>query len=331
MSPQLTSRAHDEDVPIVDLSGYLADQPGALGEAAARMRHGLERVGFFFVVGHGVPPSLRERMIELTAAFHELPEEEKLRLRFDPSLVGYMPNRGELPQTSAYYTGTRKADVGEAFFVQRDWGGGGSGARNRWPDRPEGLRETAIEYYEALEKLAYRMLPLYAAALDLPLDYFADKFDRLRDLSILRLAHMPPGELEEDEYNVGPHTDSSFMTLLATSNHPGLQILTRSGRWMKAPVIRDSFCVNAGDMLTRWSNGRVLSTPHRVINESGQHRYSIPFFLQPPADTVIECLPTCCTAANPPAEPAITAGEYFRWFLDANFALGDKSFDRSEA
>lgn len=328
MTTQLTSRAHDEEVPVIDLSSYLAGEAGALERTAAQMGPALERIGFFFVVGHGIPWSLRDRVIERAAAFHALSEEEKLLLRFDESLVGYMPNHGELPQTSSYYTGTKKADVGEAFFVRRDWGGCNVGVRNRWPIRLEGFRETAVEYYEAVEALAHRMLPLYAVSLDLPPNYFADKFDRLEDLSILRLAHMPPGQLEADEYNVGPHTDSSFMTLLATSNHPGLQILTRSGRWMKAPVIPGAFCVNAGDMLTRWSNGRVLSTPHRVINESGAHRYSIPFFLQPPADTVLECLPSCCGPENPPKEPPITTGAYFRWFVDANFAVGEKTFER---
>jgi isopenicillin N synthase-like dioxygenase len=327
----LVSYAFDEELPVIDLSGFLSGANGALESTAALVRHALERIGFFFIVGHRIPWSLRDKTIKLSADFHALDEEAKLPLRFDESFVGYMPNRGELPTTSVYSTGTKKADVGEAFFIRRDWGGANTATTNRWPEKPDGFREMAIEYYEAVDDLAHRMLPLYAVALDLPADYFSDKFDFQRDLSILRLAHMPPGELEEDEFNVGPHTDSSFMTLLATSDHPGLQILTRSGRWLKAPVISGAFCVNSGDILTRWSNGRVLSTPHRVINESGEHRYSIPLFLQPPDDTMIECLPTCCSLSNPVKEAPITAGAYLRWFLDANFAIGGKTFDRVEA
>ena len=35
--------------------------------------------------------------------------------------------------------------------------------------------------------------------------------------------------------------------------------------------------MNIGDMLHRWSNGLLISTPHRVINYSGKESYSCPF------------------------------------------------------
>jgi isopenicillin N synthase-like dioxygenase len=319
------SRAVDEEIPVIDMGDFLAEKPGALEATAARIGYALERIGFFFVVNHGVPWTLRDRVVEQTARFHALPLEQKMRLRMNEELVGYMPTRGELPRTSPYYTGTKKADVGEAFFIRRDWGPTQSAAPNQWPEGLAGFRETLVEYYEALEDLAHRMLPLYAVALDLEPDYFAPHFSRYECINYLRMAHMPADTLEDDEFNVGPHTDSSFATVLATSDQPGLQLLTRTGKWMKAPLIREAFCVNSGDILTRWSNGRALSTPHRVINESGRDRYSVPFFLHPPADTMIECLPTCCGPTNPAKEPPISAGAYLRWFLDANFAIHDKT------
>jgi hypothetical protein len=44
---------------------------------------------------------------------------------------------------------------------------------------------------------------------------------------------------------------------------------------------------------------RFLSTPHRVLNSSGVHRYSIAFFFGPALDSVIKFLPSCVSTAHP--------------------------------
>jgi isopenicillin N synthase-like dioxygenase len=59
--------------------------------------------------------------------------------------------------------------------------------------------------------------------------------------------------------------------------------------------------VNIGDMMARWTNQVFSSTVHRVINTKAPQadRYSIPFFLNPNYDTVVDCLPTCTDDNNP--------------------------------
>ena len=138
------------------------------------------------------------------------------------------------------------------------------------------------------------------------------------------LNHFPPNPLEPDQFNVGPHTDSSFVTLLATSRVPGLQLLGRTGQWFPAPPIPGSILFNSGDMLTRWTNGRFLSTPHRVLNHSGRDRYSIPLFVHPNPDFEISCLPTCSGPDNPPKHPPITSQAYLEWFMSENFKHASK-------
>ena len=67
---------------------------------------------------------------------------------------------------------------------------------------------------------------------------------------------------------------------------------------MDVTPIDGTIVVNAGDLLTRWSNDLIRSTKHRVIRPpSEQHdeghpaRYSIAYFGNPDFDRLIEALP----------------------------------------
>ena len=109
-------------------------------------------------------------------------------------------------------------------------------------------------------------------------------------------------------------------TLLAQDDSGGLQVRPRGGDWIEAPPIADTYVLNVGDMLARWTNDRFVSTPHRVINRSGGDRYSLPYFLDPAMDALIECLPTCTDARHPPRYEPVTYGEYLLERLDKNYA-----------
>ena len=51
------------------------------------------------------------------------------------------------------------------------------------------------------------------------------------------------------------------------------------------------FVINIGDMLDKLTQGRYLSNPHRVLNASGRHRMSYPYFLEPSWDAEVVPLP----------------------------------------
>ena len=148
-----------------------------------------------------------------------------------------------------------------------------------------------------------------------------DAFDRpfAESQFSFRLSHYPPVKAEVNQFGIAPHTDANFLTFLAQTEIPGLQVRLPSGEWDDVPFVPGSFAVNSGDMLHRWSNGRVKSTPHRALPPVGRHRYAIPFFLGPHIDTVIECLPTCQGPGDPPRFPPITYEAYLPWWYDANY------------
>ncbi len=301
-------------IPVVDLGPFLAGAPGACEATAAELRIVCETIGFFTIVNHGVPAELIEATFAEAARFHAQPIEAKLRVKANAVMQGYLPLRGSTSRASNLITAT-KPNENEAFFIKRS--GDDCGAADRWPSDLPGFREATLRYYDAMDALAQSLMPLYARALDLPADYFATLCDR--PLSSLRLTHYPPARYGADEYGLAPHTNSTFLTLLAQNKVPGLQIRASDGTWFDADVVPNGFVVNTGDVLHRWSNGRFLSTPHRAFNLSSGPRYAIPYFFHPNPDTMIDCLPTCRIAGEAPRFEAMTAGDYLAWFRGRNY------------
>lgn len=303
------------NLPVLDLAPYMAGEAGAAERLAAELREINETIGFMTIIGHGVPAELTQATFDQAARFHAQPIDDKLAVKVNLQMQGYLPMRGSTTRTSTLSTGN-KPNENEAFFIKRVVGEAGDND-GRWPADLPGFRETALQYYDAMDDLAQKLLPLYALALGLQRDYFADKCDK--PLTGLRLTHYPPVAYGSDQYGIAPHSDSSFITLLAQNKVPGLQVKTREGNWIDAEVIPNSFVVNTGDVLHRWTNGRFLSTPHRAFNTSQSARYAIPFFFHPNPDTLIDCLPGCEVAGEAPRFPAMTTEEYMSWFRGRNY------------
>jgi len=218
-----------DTIPVLDLGPYREGAPGALDATAAELRRVCETVGFLTIVNHGVPASLIDETFAAAVAFHAQPLDIKMRAKVDSDMRGYVPLRGSTTRATAL-TEARKPNENEAFFMKRQRQPDGSvdlGMPDRWPAEPAGFGDTALRYYDAMDGLAQRLLPLYARALDLPADFFATLCDR--PLTNLRFTHYPPADYGADEYGLAPHTDSSFFTLLAQNKVPGLQIRTVEG------------------------------------------------------------------------------------------------------
>src|SRR6266550_610711 len=136
---------------------------------------------------------------------------------------------------------------------------------NRWPEDMPEFRAATTAYYRAMEVMTTRLVPLFALALDLPADYFSAAFAEPN--CTIRLIHYPPHPSPEDnEFGFAPHTDNNFITFLAQSKLPGLEVRTAEGDWIRPPAVPGTFVVNTGAMLARYSNDRFRATPHRVIN-----------------------------------------------------------------
>ncbi|MBS0520861.1 MAG: isopenicillin N synthase family oxygenase [Proteobacteria bacterium] len=321
------------EIPVIDLGPYLADESGALERAAGELRHALTKIGFYFIVNHGISRDKISSVFEQTKRFHALPLEEKMALKIDQNTTGYLPMRGNTLRTSTVQAGT-KPNLNEAFFVKRELPADHPDVLanrryrgpNRWPSSLPGFRETVVDYCSDLERLVQKMVHIYARALDLPAQYFDAAFQDPQ--FSLRMTHYPHQDGPAvDEFGLAPHTDTSFLTLLAPNDVPGLSIRTQDGGWIDAPAIPDAYVVNGGQMLQRWTNDFFLATPHRAVNRSGGERYALPFFCDANIDWPIAAVPTTVGPDRPPKYPTTYYTDYMTWYQKRNYDVLNQTQD----
>jgi len=313
-----------ERIPVIDLTPLLQD--GDPRPVAAAMRRACGDLGFFYVCNHGVNAELRNAYFAQARAFFDLPLAEKLKVDVRRSVA----HRGFFPLHAENNDPDASLDLKEGFDIMAEQAPDDARVRagwsfhgpNQWPDDMPGFRHTAERYYAALTALGENLMQAVAVVLDLPADFFDDKLTDAggQPLAMLRMLHYPPqtGAIRKSEIGTGAHTDYGLLTILAQDDNGGLQIKAPDGGWIDAPPLPETFVVNIGDILQRWSGGRLKSTPHRVINTSGAERYSAPFFYHAAYDTVIDRLPSCEDVTAP--EAPITAGAYMWQRFSATFA-----------
>jgi isopenicillin N synthase-like dioxygenase len=297
-------------VPTLSLRQQATD-PQAFADAIGAS---FRRFGFAIVADHGIPDELVKRAWAATEAFFALPEEEKRRHHVPGGggARGYTPFKTEIAKDAS------TVDLKEFWHVGRELPAGHPYAKdmaaNIWPERPEGFRDTFLELFAAFDTAGDKLLSGIARHLGLPDRWFDPA---VKDgNSVLRLLHYPPIPADAEGVRAGAHEDINLITLLLGAEEAGLELLDRdSGRWLSVKPPEGALVVNVGDMLQRLTNHVLPSTTHRVVNpppeRRGHSRYSMPFFLHPAPDFLIESLPATVTAENPNRYPEpITAHDY---------------------
>src|SRR5262249_28240677 len=313
-------------IPLIDVGPAFRGEPGAIETVALELRRACETVGFFYLAGHGVPQAAIDDAFAASRAVHDVPTETKPSLKINRDHIGHHAGDARVPRHSAV-TKPARPNFLESFFLSRGRGadapdvvaGAPLRGRNQWPDGHARMRAAMVTYFKTLEKLGERLLPILSRSLGLSADFFAPFFQNEAHIN-LRFLHYPPQETDDDEqFGQGPHTDNSFITVLAREDVPGLAVRLPNGEWMAPPVIPGTFLVNLGNIMKRWSNDRFLSTPHGVLNDSGKDRYSIAFFYSPNVDAAIECVPTCVSADDPARYPRAVYRDLVLEFYNANY------------
>lgn len=278
----------------------------ALGEA-------YEEIGFVAIKNHGIPKEDLTKLYRAVKQFFSLPED--LKLTYDDTAGG--GQRG--------YTGFGKEHAKDrnAGDLKEFWHFGQfvDPADPNPPQYPENKEVKESEefniygkkIYQHLEKTGGIMLQAIAEYLGLDRNHFHSMV--WNGNSILRAIHYPPiMEDPKDAIRAGEHEDINLITLLVGASADGLEVLNRNNEWVGITEVEDHIVVNVGDMLQRYTNDKLISTTHRVINPPKEKwpepRFSIPFFLHPRPEARLDCLPSCIDSENPKKYEDCSANEF---------------------
>ncbi|HWK46813.1 MAG TPA: 2-oxoglutarate and iron-dependent oxygenase domain-containing protein [Stellaceae bacterium] len=304
--PMQARLAAFDEIPIVDISG--AADPKRRADLVRDVVSVAERVGFMYVVGHGVGDDTFDRVFDMSRRFFDLPESEKRKIHItrSPQYRGYLGllEKGDTDPTF-------KGNNLEAFHCAAELGpehpdvtmGLPLRGPNLWPDAVEGFRDTIHTYYQRTFQVGTTLLELFAEGLDRPRDFFTRHYRHsLAQLRLLRYAQIDDPRVE---LLARSHCDSGVITLLSQDDTGGLQVLNKAGQWIDAPPLKGAYIINIGNTLQFWTKGRFSSTNHRVANRGGVPRFSMPFFMTPDYETIVRPI----GSENDPTAPAFHVGD----------------------
>ncbi|ETI19847.1 hypothetical protein G647_08861 [Cladophialophora carrionii CBS 160.54] len=269
--------------PIIDISRI--HDPESQLQLAQEITSACQQWGFLLLKGHPILPSDIDEMFSLGKQFFTLPEDQKAPYPITSRTIGYVgsfQDRGKDDKMSMWFGGGPPGTLDDNKAMLPPF----------WHEHTRKVEAFKHQCHALIVKL----LECFALALHLPdRDFFATAHDESasQDNSLRMILYPARSEMPAFEglgSRMAEHTDSGSVTLLF-QRAPGLEVLSPSGCWVRAPHIQDCILVNLGDTLSFWSSGRLKATLHRVTFGSLSHdqeRQTMAYFAKASPDTVLQ-------------------------------------------
>ncbi|KAL1303024.1 hypothetical protein AAFC00_003337 [Neodothiora populina] len=340
-------------IPVVDFSEWQDDAPAEVrGKIASDLIKACREVGFVYIINHGVGKALLDEAFAMSKKLFDLSHEQKMLAPHPPNPEwhrGYS-SPGLEKVSQVYGMDADPQTVGEQLREVKDckesYEVGSEGNKEQPPiwlpeDVLPGFRDFETSFYWKCNEVARKLLAAMAIGLGLNDANFILKYHSGHN-NQLRLLHYPPVPAIELESNksarMPAHTDWGSITMLFQDKCGGLQVEDphKRGRFIDATPMQGALIMNVGDLLMRWSNDQLKSTMHRVTlpplsdrfegeQRLTRARYSIPYFVSPDENSVVECLPACTSAAEPVKYEATNWGEYRRMRAALQYRRSDEA------
>ena len=249
----------------------------------------LKNHGFFTIIDHGINDNLLDDSYDLAKNFFDLDETVKINY-----------SRPEHGGARGYTPFGKETALGEKVPDLKEFWHHGPQVDGTYDKRIKGnLSVKEIDnfgshfddLFTSLNDLGMGVLSAIANVLDLDKDFFDNWV--LKGNSVLRLIHYPPVSDSSNLQRARAHEDINLITLLVGAEESGLEVLSKSGKWIPIESRSKSIVCNIGDMMQLVTRGKLKSTTHRVV-EYGERepksRYSMPFFLHPSPEIILRSI-----------------------------------------
>ena len=301
------------NIPSVDLNNFLSDDKLLRNNFVKKLGKAYNEIGFVALKGHFLNEQDIRNIYKSIKAFFNLPQDIKNKYE----LEGFSGQRGYTSFGKEHAKGKEHGDLKEFWHFGQylhDYEYSQFGyPKNIYVEEIPEFNEIGKTVYKALEKTAIFVLRAISLYLDLD-EYHFDKHV-IKGNSILRPIHYPPIITKpKGAERAAAHGDINLITLLIGAHGKGLQVLTNEGEWIDAIAEKDEIIINVGDMLSRYTNNKLKSTIHKVVNppkdQWKKSRYSIPFFLHPIGNMKLNVLDSCIDKDNPKKYEDISAHDF---------------------
>lgn len=301
------------NIPSVNLSDFISDDLSLKQDFVNKLGKAYQEIGFVALKGHFLKDSDIKNIYKYIKKFFDLPKNIKCKYE----LKGFAGQRGYTSFGKEHAKGKKYGDLKEfwhfgQYLDESEYLKFGYPKNLTVNELPE-FNKIGKKVYKSLEKTSIYVLRAISLFLGLKEDHF-DKFVE-KGNSILRPIHYPPIKTKPSgAERAAAHGDINLITLLMGAHGKGLQVLTNEGKWIDAIAEKDEIIINVGDMLSRYTNNKLKSTIHKVINPPKhlwkKSRYSIPFFLHPVGTMKLDVLESCINNENPKKFDDITAHDF---------------------
>lgn len=287
MERQTFQNTSIDALPVLDLS-LLAQGEDAVAEFQEKLREVTHTIGFFYLVGHGIPDQTIQQLFEEARTFFALPFEEKKKIEMvkSPQFRGYTRaggeyTRGKMDWREQIDLGAERPlvdDPNAPTYMQLD-------GPNQWPEAQPSLRPAFVTWEAHCTRIARRLMQQWALTLGAAGDTFEAAIGD-KPSTLTKLVRYPGRETRGQ--GVGAHKDPGMLTMLMIEEGKGGLQVEYNDQWIDVPQVPGAFVINIGELLEYATDGYLKATVHRVVTpEAGDERLSIPFFFNPALDAQI--------------------------------------------